>query len=375
MLKKLKKNSLLKKENLKERQEIIDQISKLNLEEIFPDEEVIKLQKEFIDKLKNENPKESYTKLGNFNHKDIINSQMYAKFTKQENTKNFLHSFYMESFWNFKMESLVFFYHNSKEKISNKIDYNNYINTSVSDNGIIRIIKLSKTKKFLIYKPRYCLEIKIIKQFDENKIIEFYKSIDFSILNKNELFKKLIQTFDQQYYLHTHFQGLIYENLDNICKQTFFKISNNKSKVGFKVLKNIFKSSAKVMSKKTLKMLEKFYKDIKKGKKELNSTIYCPIKDFNYNDLFNGKFDLKFFEDFKLCKKYFKENLGKGMSLTEIKNEEEENEGKKQFEKEEIDSISGDEDKKSKNGIIGDKNKILKDKEDKIMNENKIQNK
>lgn len=320
-----KRKSTLKKNNELERIKLIDEISKFNLEEIFPDEEVLKLQDEFLKKMKSDNPKENYTKLGHFSKNEVIYTEMYSKFFKQENSKNLLHGFYVETFWNYKLESLLFFYYNLGKPISSKVDFNNYITSSVSENGILRFIKLSKSKKFLVYKPRYSLEIKIIKKLGDNKMIELFKSVDFTILSKNEVFAKLIKTFDQQYYLHNFFHGVVYENLDNVCKQTFFKFADNKSTVGFKILKLIYKSSAKTMCKKTNKMLDTFYKEIKNGKKKL-SRICNPIKDFDFKDILNGNFKLKFFKDFKCSKKHFRDDLGKGMSLTEIKSDEDEKE-------------------------------------------------
>ncbi len=52
----------------------------LNLEELFPDEEVDRMIKEFFDEMENQKPEENFTKLGKASKQDLIKTTIYLQF-------------------------------------------------------------------------------------------------------------------------------------------------------------------------------------------------------------------------------------------------------------------------------------------------------
>ena len=251
-------------------------IENINLEEYFPDSHIEELINFYFQKLK-EKPEKNYKKLGTTKKNNLLDFQIWAKFKKKKNSSNNLHQVYCEMEWNFPIDHLVYFDLNNNKIINDKVDISERLNVQKSENGTIRYLKHTKTKKILIIQPRHTLDIFAIKKLEDGSYIEVGLCITKTDLKENPDIIEFMENKDKELFISNTISANQYFFEDGICKQKMFKISDPNTGVGFMLLKGVIKSSSMKYYKKFGVLLEKFYKDVLEEKIDLNDEKAYPF--------------------------------------------------------------------------------------------------
>ncbi len=187
-------------------------------------------------------------------------------------------------------------YSNNKEpcKLSKKIEFCNVLLEHISDNGTIRQLTHTKTKQVLVVKGRDFLEICVRKKLDEGKYIELGKCVTLTDLKNSPPIRKVLATFDMDYFLSSKIFGGVIENRENYCLHKVIQISDPNSSVGMKLLKGVMKSSSIAIYKNLNKEIKKFLEKLNDPESKLIFTKGLEkIKD----EILNGEFEVRFKEN------------------------------------------------------------------------------
>jgi hypothetical protein len=239
-------------------------IEDLDLEKYLPDEKIDELIN-FYKINYQQGAKKDFNNLGNHQYKlpGVKEIDIYAKFTKKEDSNNNLHSVFCEIKWNYKIDPIIFYDCNRKDTCNDKVDAFSILNVKKSKNGIVRYLKYSKSKKVLIIQPRHNLDIFAIKKFDDGSLFEISVCVTKTPLADEKCIKDILKDIDPDCLVSNILGVNHYVQKEDHTHHVFFKLSDPKTSVGFTLLKNMIKNASIGFYRDFSQLMDKFYEKVK----------------------------------------------------------------------------------------------------------------
>lgn len=239
-------------------------IENIDLKKYFPDSKIEELINFYLTQLE-EDPKKDFKKLGSKKKNNLLNCDVYAKFTNKENSKNKIHKLYCEVQWNYPIKNILFFDLNNTKLINDKVEISKILNIQKSENGTLRYLKYTKSKKILIIQPRHTLDIFALKKLPNGNFIEIGLCVSKTHFWTNPDVLDFTSKIDKDLFVSNLISVNEYVLQDGFCLQKVFKISDPNTGVGFTLLKGVIKKSSFKFFERFGRFLEEFYESIKNG--------------------------------------------------------------------------------------------------------------